>query len=52
MIRTFREGMHEQEGLEPLALEAMSPEVAARDPAEKADAGPGKVGELGAVDAG
>ena len=37
---------------EPLALEAMSPEVAARDPAEKADAGPGKVGELGAVDAG
>ena len=33
--------------VDPLVMEAMSPEVAARDPAEKADAGPGKVGELG-----
>jgi formate dehydrogenase subunit delta len=36
----------------PIVREALSPEVAARDPAEKANAGPGKVGELGAVDAG
>lgn len=38
--------------LDPLVVEAFSPEVEARDPAEKAEAGPGKVGELGAVDAG
>ena len=52
MIATFKEEMGAVERLDPLVLEAMSPEVAARDPAEKADAGPGKVGELGAVDAG
>ncbi len=38
--------------LNPLVQEALSPSVAARDPAEKSDASPGKVGELGAVDAG
>jgi formate dehydrogenase subunit delta len=38
--------------LDPLVVEAMSPEVDAQSPAEKAAATPGKVGELGAVDAG
>ena len=52
MIATFKDGMAEHGDVDPLVMEAMSPEVAARDPAEKADAGPGKVGELGAVDAG
>ena len=52
MIATIRDGMGAAHGVDPLVLEAMSPEVAAQDPAEKADAGPGKVGELGAVDAG
>lgn len=52
MIAAMRDGMGAAKGVNPLVLEAMSPEVAARDPAEKADAGPGKVGELGAVDAG
>ena len=53
MIATFKAGMAESDReVDPLVLEALSPEVEARDPAEKADAGPGKVGELGAVDAG
>ena len=52
MIATFKAGMADQGSVDPLVLEAMSPEVEARDPAEKAAAGPGKVGELGAVDAG
>ena len=52
MIATLRDGMAEAGNVDLLVMEAMSPEVAARDPAEKADAGPGKVGELGAVDAG
>ncbi len=52
MRHTFQGGMGAAHGVDPLVLEALSPEVEARDPAEKADAGPGKVGELGAVDAG
>ncbi|MCX8252801.1 Peptidase [Beijerinckiaceae bacterium RH AL1] len=53
MIATFKEGMGDAERhVDPLVIEALSPEVEARDPAEKAAAGPGKVGELGAVDAG
>ena len=52
MRSTFNDGMVDEKGLDPLVLEALSPEVAARDPIEKAAAGPGKVGELGAVDAG
>ena len=52
MRETFHGGMVEAKGLDPLVLEALSPEVQARDPIEKAAAGPGKVGELGAVDAG
>lgn len=52
MRETLKAGMSELADLDPLVKEAMSPETEARDPAEKADAGPGKVGELGAVDAG
>ena len=52
MIATLKDGMAEAGNVDPLVMEALSPEVAARDPAEKANAGPGKVGELGAVDAG
>ena len=52
MIQQFRDGMGDAAKADPLLKEAMSPEVAAKDPAEKADEGPGKVGELGAVDAG
>lgn len=52
MIQTFRDGMEDAANVDPLLKEAMSPEVAAKDPAEKADEGPGKLGELGAVDAG
>lgn len=52
MRKTLRDALQERTDLEPLLVEAMSPETEARDPAEKADAGPGKVGELGAVDAG
>jgi formate dehydrogenase subunit delta len=52
MIADLKAGMDDIPALDPLVKEALSPEVAARDPAEKANAGPGKVGELGAVDAG
>ena len=51
MIAALKQGMAEAQ-VDPLVVDALSPEVEARDPAEKADAGPGKVGELGAVDAG
>ena len=40
------------EHLDPLVLEAFSPEVDAMSPAEKISMGPGKTGEVGAVDAG
>lgn len=52
MIQTLKDGLPGAENLNLLVVEALSPEVAAKDPAEKADKGPGKVGELGAVDAG
>ena len=52
MRKTLREGVGDVADLDPLVLEALSAEVEARDPAEKAAEGPGKVGELGAVDAG
>ena len=52
MREAFKGGLQEISNLDPLVLEAVSPEVEARDPIEKAAAGPGKVGELGAVDAG
>lgn len=52
MRQTIQSGMADANGVDPMLLEALSPEVEARDPADKADAGPGKVGELGAVDAG
>ena len=43
---------HDLPKLDPLVVEAMAPEITAQSPAEKATAAPGKVGELGAVDAG
>lgn len=52
MIAALKAEMHARPKLDPLVKEAFSEEQAARDPAEKSDAGPGKVGELGAVDAG
>ena len=52
MREAFKGGLGDVPNVDPLVLEAMSPEVEARDPVEKAAAGPGKVGELGAVDAG
>lgn len=52
MRATFHDGMAAEKGLNPLVLEALSPEVEGKNPIEKAAAGPGKVGELGAVDAG
>lgn len=52
MIRDLKDGMDEAHNLNPLVREALSPQVEAKNPAEKAAASPGKVGELGAVDAG
>ena len=52
MRDAFKHGLHGAPGVDPLVIEAVSPAVEARDPIEKAAAGPGKVGELGAVDAG
>ena len=52
MIGVLRAKAPEVAHLDPLVLEAFSPEVAAMDPAEKITMGPGKTGELGAVDAG
>ena len=52
MRRAFDEGMVEAKGLDPLVLDALSPKMQAKSPIEKAAAGPGKVGDLGAVDAG
>ncbi len=52
MVGVLRDGRHEVPGLDALVVEAFSPEVEAMDPAVKASLGPGKVGELGAVDAG
>ena len=49
----FKDGLLDaSNGVDPLVLEAVSPDVEGRNPIEKAAAGPGKLGELGAVDAG
>ena len=48
MRNVFKSGLLDaSDGVNPLVMEAVSPEVEARDPIEKAAAGPGKVGELG-----
>ncbi len=52
MIGVLKAAMHDVPHLDPIVVEAFSPQVEAMDPAEKSDMGPGKVGELGAVDAG
>ena len=52
MIGVLRAGAHDAPNLDPLVAEAFSPAVEAMDPAERAALGPGKLGELGAVDAG
>ena len=52
MVGVLRDGRNEVHGRDPLVVEAFSPEVDAMDPAVKSDMGPGRVGELGAVDAG
>ena len=52
MIGVLKAGMHDVPHLDPIVMEAFSPQVEAMDPAVKSDLGPGKVGELGAVDAG
>jgi formate dehydrogenase subunit delta len=52
MRQAFKDGLDDLPDVHPLVREAVSPEVEARSPAEKATAGPGKIGELGAVDAG
>jgi formate dehydrogenase subunit delta len=52
MIATLKDHLGSLDHLHPLVREAMSPDVAAQSPAEKAHASPGKQGELGAVDAG
>lgn len=52
MRETLRFHRNDHPGLEPLVVEAMSPRVDAMSPAEKEVAGPGRVGALGAVDAG
>ena len=52
MIGVLRAKAPEIERLDPLVLEAFSPAVDAIPPAEKITMGPGKTGELGAVDAG
>ena len=52
MVGLLRDERHNLPKLDPLVVEAMSPAIEAKSPAEKAHASPGKVGELGAVDAG
>ena len=52
MIGVLKDHMHDIPNLDPVVIEAFSPEVEAMDPAVKSNLGPGKVGELGAVDAG
>lgn len=48
----LKNGAHARTDLDPLVREALGPDVEAQSPAAKAAASPGKVGELGAVDAG
>ncbi len=52
MIGVLRAKADEVGNLDPLVAEALSPAVEAMAPAEKVSMGPGKLGELGAVDAG
>ena len=52
MIQALKDGLDQVDNPNPILREALSPQVAAQDPAEKSAKGPGKVGELGAVDAG
>ena len=52
MIGVLRASAGEASGLDPLVVDAFSPAVDAMAPAEKVAMGPGKLGELGAVDAG
>ena len=52
MIGALRAGAPGAANLDPLVAEALTPAVEAMDPAEKAAAGPGRLGDLGAVDAG
>ena len=52
MIGVLRANAGEAANLDPVVTEAFSPAVEATAPAEKVALGPGKRGELGAVDAG
>lgn len=53
MRGVLRNARHDVPGLDPIAIEAFSPEVEARDPTVNARAAPGsRVGELGGDDAG
>jgi formate dehydrogenase subunit delta len=52
MVGVIRDARDDIPNLDPLVAEALSPHVEAMDPAVKSDLGPGKIGELGAVDAG
>ena len=52
MIGVLKANMHDVPHIDPLVVQAFSPHVEAMDPAIKSDLGPGKMGELGAVDAG
>ncbi len=52
MIGVLRANAGAVANLDPLVVEALSPAIEAMDPAEKAALGPGRLGELGAVDAG
>ena len=52
MVGVLRAQAPDIAGLDPLVLEAFSPAVEAMSPADKATMGPGRMGELGAVDAG
>ena len=52
MIGVLRAHAGDVANLDPLVAEAFSPAMEAMAPAEKVAMGPGKLGELGAVDAG
>ncbi len=52
MIGVLRANNDGAANLDPLVAEALSPATAATAPAGKVAMGPGKLGELGAVDAG
>ena len=52
MRKTLEDGMHDVPNLDSLVVAAITTQVDARVPIRRAAAGPGKLGELGAVDAG